>query len=580
MHVRFGRRVGISVAAVFVGAIALIGGSRPAGATPAQYFPKLTRATYGSISAMVEPSAGLPQDRFDRSLFDIFPQFASTWRLPTVATGSGASLDATRCTDATCRSSGRYGLKLVYSTPSATFASFSLDSYGFDVGAATSVDLWVKGAVGGEVFEVVLWSNCSGGFPGRPTAGVVTATASWRRVRIPLAAYGPYADLSSLCRLSIGFNDALSPGGTVYLDRVAFVGATGARVALSLDEPTSTTNIGLYMADVTAAADLGLESVASATSKLKKTLGSVEALPKWHGFPQTWNHVVSRTAFDADRCISSVDEANLAAGLVVVRRRIPTLAARATALLDAMDWSWLYDSAAGLLYGCRYPDGSASTWHYDFLAADSRLAYVVGIGTGQLPVSSWSNLNRTTEEPRCGADPHFGPGWAGGGLFMQFLAGIFVPEAGTVLGDSARRFVDDQICYAAQIGAPAWGWSATSLPPNGRDYCGYGCMHDEVLVPHASILAADDVPLAALEQNLEALEAIGARPPVTDGTKRLDFGFAASVNWQTHEVNTAYLVLDQSMAFLSLANRRNGKTRQAFSGDPIGANAISLIPDY
>jgi hypothetical protein len=163
---------------------------------------------------------------------------------------------------------------------------------------------------------------------------------------------------------------------------------------------------------------------------------------------------------------------------------------------------------------------------------------------------------------------------------MQFLPGIFMPEAGTVLGDSARHFAADQICYATQIGAPAWGWSATSLPPYGLDYCGYGCERDDVLVPHASILAVDGLTLAALEQNLEALQALGARPVVTDGSRQLDFGFAASVDWHTGSVNTAYLELDQSMAFLSLANRQNGRIRQAFGSDPIATSAAALIPDY
>ena len=577
---RLGRRIGIVLAAVFLGGGALAGGSGPAGATPAQYFPKLARATYTSISAMVEPSTGLPQDRFDRSLFDIFPQFAVTRRRPVLSTGGGGTLDATRCTDAICRLSGRYGLKLVYSTPSASFASFALDSPGFDVSKAAYLELWVKGASVGEAFEVVLWSNCAGGFPGRPPSGQVTATTTWRRVRIRLADYAPYANLSSLCRLSIGFNDAMSHGGTVYLDRVAFLSAYGTRLAIPFDEETSTTNIGLYLADVAAAADLGLVGRAAAVAKLGKTLTSLESLQKWHGFPQNWNRVVSLTPATGDDCISTVDLANLAAGLIVVRQRLPVLAPRASALLAAMDWSWLYDPSVGLLYGCRYPNGSASSWHYDLLAADSRLAYVIGIGTGGVPVSSWSNLNRSTEAARCEADSHFAPGWLGGGLFMQFLPGIFVPEGGTVLGDSARHFAEDQICYATQIGAPAWGWSATSLPPNGYDYCGFGQFCEEALVPHASILAADYVPLVSLEQNLVALQALGARPPVTDGTRTFDFGFADSVNWHTGDVDTAYLLLDQSMAFLSLANRQNGRTRQAFAADPIGATAISLIPDY
>lgn len=529
---------------------------------------------------MIEPSTGLPQDRFDRSLYDIFPQFAVTRRRPVLSTGGGGMLDATRCTDAACRLSGRYGLKLAYSTPSASFASFALDSPAFDVSKATYLELWVKGAAGGEAFEVVLWSDCAGGFPGRPPSGQVTATTRWRRVRIRLADYASYANLSGLCRLSIGFNDAMSHGGTVYLDRVAFVDAYGRRLAIPFDEETSTTNIGLYMADIVAAADLGMVGRAAATARLGRTLTSLESLQKWHGFPQNWNRVVSLAPATGGDCISTVDVANLAAGLVVVRQRLPALATRASALLAAMDWSWLYDASAGLLYGCRYPNGSASPWHYDLLAADSRLAYVVGIGTGGVPVSSWSNLHRSTEAARCAADQHFGPGWLGGGLFMQFLPGIFVPEAGTALGESAQHFAEDQVCYATQIGAPAWGWSATSLPPNGYDYCGFGLFCEEALVPHASILATDYVPLAELEKNLEALQALGARPPVTDGSRTFDFGFADSVNWHTREVDTAYLELDQSMAFLSLANRQNGRTRKAFAADPIGATAISLIPDY
>jgi hypothetical protein len=579
---RSSRHAGVVFAAALVGAAALSGSGGGGAAASSSYFPTLARATYRSITAMVEPSTGLPQDHFDRSMFDIFPQLALLQAVPVAQPGPGASLEATRCTDAVCRSSGRYGLKLTYDTPSGTFASYPVDSAGFDVTKARYLELWVKGAAGGERFEVVLWSDCHGGFPGRPDAGLVTATAAWRRVRIPLAEYEPYADLSSLCRLAIGFNDAISPSGTVYLDRVQFVDAYGRRIRLALDDTTSTTNIGLYMADLAAATDLGLESRGSATTKLRQTLTSVEAFQKFHGFPETWNHVVSRAPVQEGdgRCISAVDEANLAAGLVVVRQRFPALADRATALLDAMDWSWLVDPSLGLLYVCRFPDGSTKPQHYDFLAADSRIAYVVGIGSGKLSPALWGNLNRATEAPRCAADSHFAPGWSGGGLFMQFLPGIFVPEAGTVLGDSAQHFVDDQMCFAPQILAPAWGWSATSLPPFGADYCGFNCERDDVLVPHASVLAVDDVPLASLEQNLEALQAIGARPPVTDGTRTFDFGFAASVNWQTNEVNTSYLVLDQSMAFLSLANHVNGKTRKAFAADPIGAAALSLIPDY
>ena len=106
-------------------------------------------------------------------------------------------------------------------------------------------------------------------------------------------------------------------------------------------------------------------------------------------------------------------------------------------------------------------------------------------------------------------------------------------------------------------------------------------MRDDILVPHASILAIGDIGPSDLIQNLRALEALGARPLVTDGTHAFDFGFPASVNWQTRETATVYLVLDQSMAFLSLVNyRTNGRIRETFCEDSITQTAMALISDY
>jgi cyclic beta-1,2-glucan synthetase len=275
-----------------------------------------------------------------------------------------------------------------------------------------------------------------------------------------------------------------------------------------------------------------------------------------------------------------VDLGNLAAGLILLRQRIPELSARAGALLNAMEWDWLYDPVKGLPYGCRAHDGAPSTWwHYEWLAADSRLAHAIGIGTGKIPKSSWGNLKRTREPVRCYSPRHFEPGWDGGGLFMAFLPGIFLDEIGSPLGNSANYFVRDQICEAERIGAPAWGWSATIMPD--RTYCGYGCERLEVLVPHASILAADYLTPAALMQNLQALHSLGTRPKVSDGTKLLDFGFRASVDWRTGKVTPDSLFLDQSMAFLSLVNKLDrGSIRNYICQDPIARRIKARIPDY
>lgn len=528
----------------------------------------LARATYASILAMVEPATGLPHDRFDASLYDLVPQLASLRQIPAVSTGQGASLTAERCTSPECRHSGDYGLQLSYTMPPSSFGSYNLNAHAFDVSRATSLELWAKGQTGDERLEIVLWSDCNAGFPGRPASALLRVEANWTRLRIPLADFAPFANLAQLCRLSIGFNDAIHPGGTIFLDEIAFVDDAGARVPVPLDESTNVTNIGLYMASVLGARALGWESEQSALTKLDRTLASVERFERWRGFPQAHNRVVSLQPDLSDRCISTVDLANFAAGLTVLRNGVPALAARAGALLDAMEWDWLYDQNVGLLYGCRYPDGRASTWHYDWFAADSYTAYTIAVGTGKVPADAWGRLNRARETPRCVGPElwHYEPGWDGGGLFMTLLPMIFLERAREELGQSTNNLILDQICHFRAIGAPAWGQSATALPPYGERYLGYGELNDDILVPHAGVLAAETRPADEVGRNLRAFEALGARRPVTDGAQSTDFGFRSSVNWRTGQVSTVYLVLDQAMAFLTLANSATGGTIRALYG--------------
>lgn len=146
---------------------------------------------------------------------------------------------------------------------------------------------------------------------------------------------------------------------------------------------------------------------------------------------------------------------------------------------------------------------------------------------------------------------------------------------------SAKNFVQDQIGFAQQISASALGWSATALPPDGVDYCGYGRLCDDFLVPHASILAIETISIEKLKQNLFSFEGLGARATAHDGAQEFNYGFRASVNWKTGEVAPVYLVLDQSMAFLSLVNAAtSGQIRSLFCQDTIAQTAINLIPDY
>lgn len=565
------------------------------GSTPllSPYLGGVAEATYTGIQSMIEPRTGLPHDQFDAVLADIFLQFAVARTLPyTLADGDHAArLAWGRCQLDECRLSTNYdyGLKLSYVIPVGAWgASFNLEAPSFDVSRAQNLEIWLKGAVGGEKMEIVLWNNCAGNFPGRPASAELTATSDWQKRTIPLSDYRSFVsgNLGSLCRLSIGFNPDLDPKpGTIFLDRIAFVDAAGQPVHVPVDETTSVTNIGLYIASLLGAVDLGLEQLygeAGVASRLDTTLRSIESFRKWHGFPQTHNHVVSLQPSSTDRCISFVDSGYVAAGLMLLRQRVPELAGRAGKLLDDMEWDWFYDRDVHLPFACRYPDDSQSpAGHFEWLAADSRLAHLIAIGTGKIPPESWQYLDRSQEPERCGDQWHFAPGWKGGGLFMALLPELFLDESGSELGTSATNFVNDQVCLAGGLGSPAWGWSACALPPDGSSYCGYGCIADNVLAPYASLLAAEIVGSDKLADNLQALEALGARRFVPDGGVGVDFGFRDSVNWRFPDVVPVYLVLDQSMGFLSLVNlATDGGIRKSFCKDPVTGSAINLIPDY
>ena len=549
-----------------------------------KYLKKLRQATFQSIEKMVDPVTGLPHDRMDAVLLDIAPQLACTRTcVPTIAKSEGATIDVTNCPNDECRRSGELGLRISYSTPPGNFASYNIEaSSSFDVTRATYLELWAKGEKGGERFEVVLWSDRAGGFPGRPANALLSVERKWRKHRIPVRDFSsPAVDLSKLFRLSIGFNDAIHPGGVVFIDQVSLVDANGNPVYLALDEDTNVTNIGLYMACMAAAVESGIEDSANAVSKLTRTLSSIEALERFHGFPQTHNHVASLKPASGDRCISFVDLGYLAAGLILVRQRFPELAARATALLAAMDWGWFYDGAVGLPFGCRFPDGSASSFHYDFFAADSMLAHFIAIGANQIPADSWNNLNRAGAAPRCAGRSFFTPGWPGGGLFMQFFPAIFIEDSGTLLRQSACAFAEDQICLYAQLGAPAWGSSAVGVPPFACQYCGFGCDRNDLLTAHASVLALDCVGRTALVENLRSLEGLGVRPFASDGNATFDLGFRSAVNWRTREVATAHFVLEQAMLFLSLCNDlKSDSIRKLVCQDPIAVRARALIPEF
>lgn len=351
-------------------------------------------------------------------------------------------------------------------------------------------------------------------------------------------------------------------------------------------EFTSVSNIGLYLTDVVAAKEMRFISARDAERRVAKTLDSLTKLKTWHGFQQSWNGVKSLQPATHDPWVSVLDSGNLAAGLITVGQAMPKFGEDCERLVAAMDWGALYDKEKKLLWGgYNTQTGKVNPeWHLSLLGADSRLASFLTIATGKAPAESWDKLDRGFEEKY--GTRYLTPGWQGGGLFMQYINGLWLDDRGTLMGQSAANFAYAQLRHGEKVGQTSrlstvlsgtgkmpvlpWGWSASDSPSG--EYLGWGKLRDEVVTPHACALAIQDFPREVVA-NLRALEKMGAR--------HRRYGFYDAIDVQTGKVTDNFLVLDQSMLFLSLANfLHDDVVRKHFQSSPLVQRGRSLIRDY
>jgi hypothetical protein len=166
-------------------------------------------------------------------------------------------------------------------------------------------------------------------------------------------------------------------------------------------------------------------------------------------------------------------------------------------------------------------------------------------------------------------------------MFEALMPTLLVDEralAPRSLGRNAEVHVEVQRRYALEeLGWPVWGMSP-SLAPHPDGYREYGVpvlgargYPDAAVTPHAVALAlavAPEAAIANLRQLAQRYDIYG------------DFGFFDSVDPRTGTVATAYLVLDQSMLFVALANHlESGVIQKRFASDPIALRALSILAD-
>lgn len=366
---------------------------------------------------------------------------------------------------------------------------------------------------------------------------------------------------------------------------------------------TSPTNIAMYMLSTVSAEELGIITEDEAVSHLQKTINTLEKLDKWNGLFYNWYYTADGSLMtDWGQFISQVDNGWLSAGLITVGQAYPELYEQTSKMVEAMDYSTLYDPEVGQFRGGYYVDkGELTGHHYGMFYTEPRLGSYIAIGKGDVPADHWWRTYRTlppewdwqaqipTGEKRTyhGVElfqghyeykgVKFVPSW-GGSMFEGLMPGLVLKEkelGKNGLGLNNQRHVDLQIAFAKEKGYPAWGFSPAATPENYSEFAATplgtsGYKDDGTVTAHASFLALEYAP-REVAKNIKALKALNTYS---------DYGFYDSVNVKTGEIAEAYLALDQGMIMVSIANYLlDGVIRDHFHNDNIIGKNEYLIED-
>ncbi|HEY8517314.1 MAG TPA: glucoamylase family protein [Candidatus Binatia bacterium] len=367
---------------------------------------------------------------------------------------------------------------------------------------------------------------------------------------------------------------------------------------------TNVTNIGLALAAIVGAKELGLVSHEDAVRRATQILDTLDRLETHRGY--FYNFYDTTSLERTSNFLSFVDLAWLTTGLVVVRRALPELSERATALIDRTNFGLFYDPKVGQVSHGYYVDRQAlSRYHYGVLFTEARLGVLLAIGKGDVPEDAWFRMARIfpascegqTLEPRDvkridvrGHEVLIGfyelggyryvPSW-GGSMFEALMPTLVLDEmryAPRGLGENGRVHAAVQERYAArELGYPTWGISPSAMP-GSEGYLEYGVpvlgvrgYRVGALTPHAAALALAVRPkeaAAALRRFADEFPMYG------------EYGLYDAVDPVSREVAYRYLAVDQSMLFVALVNHlTGGAVQKHFASDPIVQRVLPLIAD-
>lgn len=276
-----------------------------------------------------------------------------------------------------------------------------------------------------------------------------------------------------------------------------------------------------------------------------------------------------------DQVAAEFDEARQQAAETSARLR--RLCGTVQNLAAATSMQFLYDSSRRL-FGVGYAVGGPATFtsHYDLLASECRLASIVAIAKGDVPVEHWFTLGRPRVMTRNGDQVLLS--WSGT-MFEYLMPLLFMRTYESSLLDlGCREAVKQQVAYARANGFP-WGVSesaCTALDINQvYQYKAFGVpalalkqlVEDHsVVAPYATALATLVDPMEAVS-NLRRFEDFGMAGAM-GFYESIDFSMESEEGGKRGVPVFAYMAHHQGMSLVAFDNvLHHGIMQRRFHAD-------------
>jgi len=251
-------------------------------------------------------------------------------------------------------------------------------------------------------------------------------------------------------------------------------------------------------------------------------------------------------------------------------QKLRTVSDNASRLAAGIDMGFLYDPKARL-FGIGYAVGGPLefTSHYDLLASECRLASLVAIAKGDVPVEHWFALGR----PRAAAGGRATLLSWNGSMFEYLMPLLYMRTfANSLLDDACRQAVRLQMRYGQERGVP-WGISESAYSAlDAHQVYQYrafgvpglglkpGLEEDLVVAPYATALAMLVEPAAAVK-NLQRLRDAGLAGPM-GLYEAIDYTRENTPQGEKGVVVCSYMAHHQGMSLIALDNALLGGIMQ------------------